>query len=318
MLSASLALAAATASPAAADLAPVAAATEAAVPVASEAGEPDVQPDDAPSAPAAPAAKADAAVSPEDIDIAGPQPFPDPLEDLNRISYAITQPIDRLIFRPLAITYQAVVPKPARDGARNAIANVTEPIVFANDMLQLRPDRALRTLARLLINSTIGVFGLFDIAKRTPFKLPRRSNGFGNTLGYYGIGPVAYLYMPVLGPTTLRDTSAQFGDSFIRERVLDKVLHPNSGRRLLRESPDLGWPGTAITITEGLDLRAENDAELRSFQEDSIDPYAALRANFMQDRAGEIAALKTKDGVAPAVDGFEDPLVDPETVTGDK
>ena len=254
----------------------------------------------------------------DDIDLAAPKPFPDPLEDLNRISYAISQPIDRLILRPLAMTYQAVVPKPARDGARNAIANVTEPIVFINDMLQLRPDRALRTLARLLINSTIGVLGLFDIARRKPFNLAHRSNGFGNTLGYYGIGPLVYIYLPVLGPTTLRDTAAQFGDSFIRERVLDKVLYPNSGRRLFRENPNLGTPGTAITIVEGLDLRAENDAELRSIQEDSIDPYAGLRANFLQDRAGEIAALKTQDGVAPASDGLDDPLIDPETVTAEK
>jgi phospholipid-binding lipoprotein MlaA len=67
-----------------------------------------------------------------------------------------------------------------------------------------------------------------------------------------------------------------------------------------------------ITVVEGLDLRAENDAELRTIQEDSIDPYAALRANFMQDRAGEIAALKTRDGVAPEVEGFRDPMIDPE------
>ena len=316
MLASALALAAATASPAAVVAAPMAAAAEA--PVASEAGEPDVQIDDEPPASAAPGAKADAAVSPEDFDIAGPQPFPDPLEDLNRISYAITQPIDRLILRPLAITYQTVVPKPARDGARNAIANVRTPLIFANDLLQLRPDRALKTLARFLINSTIGAFGLFDIARRTPFNLPRRDNGFGNTLGYYGIGPVAYLYLPVLGPSTLRDSASQFGDGLIDNRLLDKVLYPNSGRRILRDSPDLGTPGTVITIVDGLDQRAENDAELRSMQEDSIDPYAALRANYMQDRAGEIAALKAKDGVAPAGDGFNDPLVDPETVTADK
>ncbi len=104
------------------------------------------------------------------------------------------------------MVYKAVVPRPARDGARNAIANVTAPVVFVNDLLQLRPLRALRTLGRFLINSTIGAFGLFDIAQRKPFNLPRRTNSFGNTLGYYGIGPVMYLYLPVLGPTTLRDT----------------------------------------------------------------------------------------------------------------
>ena len=170
-------------------------------------------------------------------------------------------------------------------------------------------------MGRFLVNSAIGVFGLFDIAKRKPFNLPHRNNTFGNTLGYYGIGPVAYLYLPVLGPTTLRDTAAQFGDSYVRDPLVDKVLFPGSGRRIFKDSPQLSTAGTVITVVEGLDLRAENDAELRTIQEDSIDPYAALRANFMQDRAGEIAALKSKDGVAPEVDGFRDPMIDPEAPT---
>lgn len=303
MLAASLALAAAAATPAAASASPAAMAAEVTQPAVIEAAAPDPP------------------TSPEDFDIAAPQPFPDPLEDLNRVSYAVSQPIDRLILRPLAMTYQAAVPRPLRDGARNAIANARAPLVFANDMLQLRPDRALATLARFVINSAIGVFGLFDIAKRRPFNLPRRDNGFGNTLGYYGVGPVAYLYLPVLGPTTLRDTASQFGDGLIDNRLLDKVLYPNSGRSILRDTPRLGTVGklgTVITIVDGLDQRAENDAELRSIQEDSIDPYAALRANFLQTRAGDIAELKARTGEAPATEGFSDPLVDPETVTADK
>ena len=327
MLASALALAAATASPAVATaspavavVAPASVGAEFAAPAASEAAEPDVQLDDLPPADAAPptAAKADDTASPEDFDIAAPQPFPDPLEGINRISYAISQPIDRLILRPLAIAYQTVLPRPLRDGARNAIANARTPLIFANDLLQLHPDRALATLARFVINSAIGVFGLFDIAKRKPFNLPRRDNDFGNTLGYYGVGPVLYLYLPVLGPTTLRDSAAQFGDGLIDNRLLDKVLYPNSGRRILRDAPDLGTVGTVITIVDGLDQRAENDAELRSIQEDSIDPYAALRANFLQNRAGDIAELKAREGQAPKSDALDDPLVDPEAVTAVK
>jgi phospholipid-binding lipoprotein MlaA len=248
----------------------------------------------------------------DDIDLAAPKLFPDPLEPINRISYAITQPIDRFVLRPLAMTYQAVVPKPARDGARNAIRNIREPVVFVNDLIQLRPGRALRTLGRFLINSTIGVFGLFDIAKREPFHLKHHANGFGSTLGYYGVGPLLYLYLPVLGPTTLRDSAAQYGDSLIGDRLLDKAINPNSGRSLFKGSPQLGTTGTAITIVDGLDLRAENDEDLRHIAENSIDPYAALRADFLQDRAGEIAELRAKDGEAPRTEAFDDPLVDPE------
>lgn len=254
----------------------------------------------------------DPSASLDDIDLAAPKPFPDPLEPVNRISYAISQPIDRLVLRPLAMTYKAVVPKPARDGARNAISNIGEPVVFLNDILQLRPGRALKTLFRFLINSTIGVGGLFDIAKREPFHLKHRSNGFGSTLGYYGVGPIMYLYLPVLGPTTLRDTSSQYVDPLVSDRLLDKVLYPNSGRKLLKESPQIGTPGTVITVVNGLDQRAENDDDLRRFKEDSVDPYAALRASFMQDRAGEIAGLRAKDGEVPKAEAFDDPLTDPE------
>lgn len=306
----SLALAAASASPAPSGAAAPPPAIEAApAPVETLADDPaPAEPSPVTAAPTG----AGTNTSLDDIDLAAPRPFPDPLEDISRISYAISQPIDRIVLRPLAMTYKAVVPKPLRDGARNMIGNATDPVVLVNDLLQLRPDRALRTLSRFLINSTFGMLGLFDVAKRKPFDLPHRNNGFGNTLGYYGIGPIAYFYLPVLGPTTLRDSAAQFGDSFVRDRVIDKALYPDSGRSLLGDSPRLGTPGTIVTVVEGLDLRAENDAELRSIQEDSIDPYAALRASYLQDRAGEIAALKSKDGIAPEVDGFKDPLIDPE------
>ncbi len=325
MLAAPLALAALTAAPAVAAVAPAAVVEQvsalASLPAATALPEPDFAvPDVAElSTPtteaviaAPPVSQPAAAASLDDIDLAKPKGFSDPLEGLNRISYAISQPIDRLILRPAAMVYKTVLPKPARDGARNAIRNASQPIVFINDLLQFRPLRALRTLARFVINTAIGVFGLFDIAKRKPFNLPHRNNSFGSTLGYYGIGPVLYLYLPVLGPTTLRDTSAQFVDPLFRDRLLDKALFPNSGRRLLRDDAQLGTAGTVITVVDGLDQRAENDQELQSFQQDSVDPYAALRASFLQDRAGEIAELKAKDGAPVAVESFEDPLLDPE------
>ncbi len=246
-------------------------------------------------------------------ELAALRSFSDPLEFVNRIFYAITQPIDRFILRPAAIVYKTVVPKPARDGLRNVLSNMFEPIVFVNDLLQIRPDRAIRTLGRFLVNTLIGVGGLFDLAKRKPFKIPHHPNNFGNTLGYYGVGPLVYLYLPILGPTTLRDAVAQQGDGQIHGRVLDKVLHSNSGRT------GLGQVGTVITVLDGLDRRAENDAELKALTADSVDPYAALRSSFLQDRAGEIASLKAKgDGNAPPPIEFDDPLDDPaagETAT---
>jgi phospholipid-binding lipoprotein MlaA len=257
-------------------------------------------------------AKPDPAASLDDIDLAAPKAFPDPLEPINRISYAISQPIDQLILRPAAMAYKAVIPKPARDGARNAIANFSEPIVFINDVIQLRPDRAIRTLGRFLINSILGLGGIFDIAKRKPFNIKHHSNGFADTLGYYGIGPIIYVYLPVLGPTTLRDSAGSYGDSYFWDRNLHKLIYPDSRSPYFRTQPKLGKSGTIITVIDGLDQRAENDDDLRHIKEDSIDPYAALRADFLQDRAGEIAELRAKDGEAPANSHLDDPLLDPE------
>ena len=263
------------------------------------------------AAPANASTKPTPSASLDDIDLAAPKAFPDPLEPINRISYAISQPIDRFILRPASMIYKTVVPEPARDGARNAISNFGEPIVFLNDVIQLRPKRAIRTLGRFLINSILGLGGIFDIAKRKPFHIAHHNNGFADTLGYIGIGPIIYVYVPVLGPTTLRDSAGSYGDSYFWDRNLHKLIHPNGRSPYFRTQPRLGKSGTIITVISGLDQRAENDDDMRRFKRDSVDPYAALRASFLQDRAGEIAELRAKDGEAPKTEAFEDPLVDP-------
>lgn len=235
----------------------------------------------------------------------------DPLAPINRLSYAITQPIDRFILRPAAMAYKTVVPHPLRDGARNAIRNLNDPLIVFNDLLQLRPDRAIRSTIRFLLNSTLGLGGLFDVARRKPFHIPHHANSFADTLGYYGVKPLLYLYLPVLGPTTLRDIGGEFVDDLAHPRLLYKIAHPDSDKPIWRARTNLGKVGTVIRVVGGLDQRAEADDDLRRFREDSIDPYAALRASFLQDRAGEIAALRTKDGAAPASTQLDDPLTDP-------
>jgi phospholipid-binding lipoprotein MlaA len=235
----------------------------------------------------------------------------DPLEGFNRLSYKISQPIDRYIFRPVALTYKDVVPRPLRDGARNFISNLFEPLVFFNDVVQLRPKRALHTVVRMALNSFVGFGGLFDVAKRPPFHLLHHENGFGDTLGYYGIGPIAYVYLPVLGPTDLRDIVGGVGDSFAEPRLLERLVHPDSDRPLLRAKLKLGRYSAIVEIVQGLDRRAENDDALETIRRTSVDPYATLRSSFLQDRAGEIAGLKAKNGQAPVGPSLEDPLLDP-------
>lgn len=229
----------------------------------------------------------------------------DPLEGFNRANYKSSTAIDKAILRPVALAYRHIVPREARDGIRNALSNIGEPFVFVNDVLQHRIGRAIKTLGRFAINSTLGLAGLFDDAKRKPFHLPHHNNSLGDTLGYYGVGPGPYLYLPILGPTTLRDALAGPIEGIALGFIVKTPLQRTDYQ-------------VSTAIIGGLDQRAEADDDLRVITEDSVDPYAALRSVVLQDRAGEIAALKSNDVDDPArnplsvpADPALDPLQDP-------
>jgi len=206
----------------------------------------------------------------------------DPLEVVNAKSYAITQSVDKALVGPAAKTYGKVVPAPVRSGLRNFFNNLAEPIVFLNYLLQIKPGKAAETFGRFAINSTIGAAGLFDIAKRRPFKLPRRSNGFANTLGYYGVKPGAFLFLPLVGPTTVRD--------FIG-LGLDKLVLPTS----IGAPFDKPYYTITASIIGSIDYREQFDEQLKKIQ-DSADPYAASRENYLKNRQAEIDALHHRKG----------------------
>ena len=204
----------------------------------------------------------------------------DPFETFNRSTYGFSMAVDKAILRPVALGYRQVVPRPARDGVRNVLSNIGEPLVFVNDLLQLKIGRAGKTLGRFVINSTLGLGGLFDNAKRRPFNLPHHNNSLGDTLGFYGVGPGPYLFLPILGPTTLRD--AMSGQ-------LESMLLPH----ITRTPFGLREYVISTTVAGGLDQRAEAEDDLRAIIADSVDPYATMRSLVLQDRAGEIEALKS-------------------------
>ncbi len=249
----------------------------------------------------APAADTAAASAPDPFEDELAQqisPTKDPLEGFNRVSFTISMAIDKVVLRPLALTYHAITPKPLRDGFRNGLSNLGEPMVFINDMLQLKPKRAARTLGRFLLNTLLGIGGLFDVAKDKKFKLPHHSNRLSDTLGFYGVKSGPYIYLPLLGPATLRDE-------------VDRVpgLVPWYDDRLYRHGR-----GTAVAIVSGLDERAENDASLQALLEDAIDPYATFRETWLQQRQAEIDQLKAPDGHEPGSapnNPLDTPLDDP-------
>lgn len=199
----------------------------------------------------------------------------DPLRAVNARSFAATQAVDEAITGPAALAYKRIVPDPVRSGFRNFANNLHEPEVALNYLLQLKPGKAAETVGRFALNSTIGVAGLFDLARRRPFNLPRRPNGFANTLGYYGIRPGAFVFLPLIGPTTVRDIVGGGVD-----RLLALSFLPVGGRAYVLST-------ATVRI---LDRRAEADDQMRAVRE-SADPYGTRRAIYMRKRQAEIDHL---------------------------
>ncbi len=217
----------------------------------------------------------------------------DPWERFNRGMFRLFQKFDRAVFRPVALAVGKIIPKPIRSGVRNFLRNLSEPVVFLNDVLQLKPGRAARTLARFTLNSAVGLGGLADVAKTA--KLPHRSNGLGNTLARYGVGPGPYIFLPIIGPTTLRDISGAQVDRLVLPLAIGKPFNR------------FDWQ-LATGAVAGLDQRIETDEDFRTLLSGAADPYATLRSVYLQSRIAEIAEIKGKTE-APAT--FEDPLDDP-------
>jgi phospholipid-binding lipoprotein MlaA len=207
-------------------------------------------------------------------------PRGDPIAVVNEVSFVAVQSVDKAIIAPIAYGYRDGLPAPIRDGLHNVLNNLDEPIVFVNFLLQFKIGKAAETVGRFAINSTIGVAGLFDFAKKHPINLPRRSNGLADTLGYYGVGPGPYLYLPLIGSTTVRD---------VLGRVVDLSLLPAA----------VGKPfsNPIVSATKGalssIDDRVENDVILTRVQE-SGNPYAAMREYYLMKRRAEIDVLKGK------------------------
>lgn len=129
----------------------------------------------------------------------------DPLEPINRGVYKFNDGVDTMFLKPAAEVYQGVIPPVARTGVSNVFANINDVVVALNNLLQGKVTHALSDVGRVLINTTAGLFGLFDVA--TPVGLEKHDEDFGQTLGYWGLGDGPYLVLPIIGPRNLRDTA---------------------------------------------------------------------------------------------------------------
>lgn len=211
----------------------------------------------------------------------------DPFVALNAKSFELTQKFDAAVVEPVSMGFDNVVPVPLRDGLGNFIKNLREPAVFINFVLQHKVGKAAETVGRFVVNSTVGVAGLFDIAKRKPFHLPRRPNGFADTFGFYGVGTGPFFFLPLAGPTTLRDLIGG---------TLDRLILPTLvGSPFTSPYYNIG---TGVGVT--LDRRVKFDDQLKAFRA-SGDPYSARRDFYLKGRQAEIDHLHGKN--TPAVGG---------------
>lgn len=222
----------------------------------------------------------------------------DPLVQFNAKSFEVIQAVDDAVVAPMAMGYKKSVPSPIRSGLRNFLRNLEEPVSALNYMLQLKPGRAAKSVVRFAFNTTVGVGGLVDVAKRKPLNLPYRPNGFANTFACYGIGNGPFFFLPLVGPITLRDLVGL---------TLDKPLFTLAiGKPFNR--PYYSIP--AITI-DALNDRIEQDAILNQMRQESPDPYVATRELYLKQRRAEIAAICPKKGDLPI-----DPALPPRVGKG--
>ncbi len=222
----------------------------------------------------------------------------DPWIGFNRALYDFNIGFDKISLKPTAQIYRRIMPEKAKTGVTNFIHNLQEPVNFINLLLQGKPGKALSTVGRFFVNTTVGFAGLRDLG--TPAGLPRYNEDFGQTLAVWGVPSGPYLMLPFLGPSNPRDFLG-----FIVEFIGD----PMSIAISREVSP---WASRAATATRFLDVRQRALLTVDKVLETSTDPYVALRSAYIQRRTFNIA-----DGVEPdaaiTVDPFEDEAVAPSS-----
>jgi len=204
----------------------------------------------------------------------------DPFEGWNRGVYGFNRGLDRAVVRPAAMGYRRALPKEAREGVHNVLANLGAPVVFFNDVLQVQPRPAGETAVRFAVNTTVGVLGVFDVASQ--MGVYRHRADFGQTLGRYGVGSGPFVYLPVFGPSSVRDTVGL---------IVNAAMDPLNYARF---DGDTAAKLSVIGLN-ALDTRVGLDKDLKDLDRSATDPYAATRSVWIQNRRAFIRGEKPED-----------------------
>jgi phospholipid-binding lipoprotein MlaA len=218
------------------------------------------------------------------------KPVKDCFEPLNRVTFAVNMGLDKVVFKPVAKAYR-VLPSPIRNGTSNALDNISNLVTIPNNVLQFEFKMAGINTGRFVVNTTVGILGIFDVAQKIGFPEYEKED-YGQTFGTWGIGPGCYLVLPVIGPSTVRDTVGSFanvmgGDPWYNASV-------NGNNEYL--SRDVYF---ATKIMTGIDFRAKNIDSLDNLEKNSMDFYASVRSLYLQDRQRKIA---NSDATTEAMD----------------
>ena len=214
-----------------------------------------------------------------------PKPIKDCFEGLNRATFSLNQGLDKVIFKPIAKGYRKL-PSPVRTGTSNVLTNLSSLVTIPNNLLQGEFKTAGSNTGRFVINTTVGILGVFDVAKKIGFSEYTKED-YGQTLGKWGVGPGCYVVLPVLGPSTVRDATGTFINAMGGDPYYNVSVHGNN--EFLTTSQFV-----TTKILTGVDFRAKNLETIDNLEKNSLDFYASVRSLYLQDRQRKIANINKK------------------------
>tara|TARA_B100000780_G_scaffold95827_1_gene66829 strand:+ start:231 stop:1013 length:783 start_codon:yes stop_codon:yes gene_type:complete len=209
-----------------------------------------------------------------------PKPTKDCFEGLNRATFALNQGLDKTVFKPIAKAYRGL-PSPIRTGTSNVLVNLSTLITVPNNILQGDFKKAGVNTGRFAINTTVGLLGIFNVTKKMGFSEYEKED-YGQTLAVWGAGPGCYLVLPVLGPSTVRDTTGSFLNALGGDPWYNVSVDGNN--EFLSKSEYL-----KSKVLMGIDFRAKNLESIDNLEKNSLDFYASVRSLYLQDRQKKIA-----------------------------
>ena len=213
-----------------------------------------------------------------------PSEVKDCFETVNRATFKFNQALDGVIFEPVAKAYR-VLPSPVRTGTSNVLSNLSNLVTIPNNILQGDFKKAGENTGRFVVNSTLGILGIFDVAQAMGFKEYEKED-YGQTLGTMGVGEGCYLVLPILGPSTVRDTVGSVanlmgGDAWYNVTVKNDTQHFEERDYYISRAGS------------GVDFRAKNIDSFDNLEKNSMDFYASVRSLYLQDRQRKISNSKT-------------------------